>query len=91
MKQSMGDFTPIHKEGSPWSKAEGEKWELPEVTVVTKVKFPGRKGHVQGGETNPMKHDGPGGSRSSGQVPQEKFEDDSEWEEVSEPAEGPGF
>ena len=91
MKQSMGDFTPIHKEGSPWSKAEGEKWELPEVTVVTKVKFPGRKGHVQGGETNPMKHDGPGGSRSSGQVPQEKFEDDSEWEEVSEPAEGSGF
>lgn len=38
-----------------------------------------------------MKHDGPGGSRSSGQVPQEKLEDDSEWEEVSEPAEGSGF
>lgn len=86
--RKMGDFTPIHRDGHLRTKEEGN---LPEVTVVTKIKFPGSKEYVKQEEIDPMQRGAQGGSRSSDQQPHGDCDGDSEWEEVSEPAEGSGF
>ncbi len=56
--------------------------------MVTKVKYPSGKEYIQENTANLSEHQQKSGSRSSGPLPRELFEDDGEREKVSEPADG---
>ena len=87
-KQTTETFDPTHQEGYPWKRATKSDLSLPEVTVVTKMKFSGGKEHGRERTIHQSESRETGGGQSSGPLPREVFDEDSEWENVSEPADG---
>ena len=86
-KRSTGTSAPIQPEGYPWKRATESELGLPEVIVVAKVRYPSGKEYVRENTTNlSEKNHQRSGSRPSGPLPRELFEDEGEWEKVSEPA-----
>ena len=51
-KRSTGTSAPIQPEGYPWKRATESELGLPEVIVVTKVRYPSGKEYVRENTTN---------------------------------------